>query len=86
MQNVLTQISEQKDLFKKMPLRVQESLTLENIFSRIFNLEPLYDLPLLLGEESTISGYENYVDKKATLDSTKRDLSVRESRDDVAYI
>lgn len=86
MQNVLTQISEQKDLFKKMPLRVQESLALENIFSRIFNLEPLYDLPLLLGEESTISGYENYVDKKATLDSKKRDLSVRESRDDVAYI
>ena len=69
-----------------MPLRVQESLALENIFSRIFNLEPLYDLPLLLGEESTISGYENYVDKKATLDSKKRDLSVRESRDDVAYI
>ena len=86
MQNVLTQISDKKKLFKKMPLKVQQSLALENVFMRIFNLEPLYDLPLLLGEESTISGYENYIDKKSQLESKMRDLSVRESRDDVAYV
>ena len=86
MQNVLTQISDKKKLFKKMPLKVQQSLALENVFMRIFNLEPLYDLPLLLGEESTISGYENYIDKKGQLESKMRDLSVRESRDDVAYV
>ena len=86
MQNVLTQIADKKKLFKKMPLKVQQSLALENVFMRIFNLEPLYDLPLLLGEESTISGYENYIDKKSQLESKMRDLSVRESRDDVAYV
>lgn len=84
--NVLGIISEKKDLFKKVPLRVQQSLALENVFARIYNLDPLYDLPLLLGEETTISGYENYINKRNTLEEKMRELSIREARDDVQYM
>ena len=84
-ERVFHDLQEHDELFKKMPLNVRESLSTENIVSRIRELSPIFDQSIMFSAEGTISGYENYVSKKEILEAKKVELRLKESRDDVEY-
>lgn len=79
--NVIDNILKLKPLIDKLPDKLKDSLSIQNITSKILNLKVIYNIEDLYSELSLVTEYEIYMDNKEKLKElkTKRDYLIKNS-------
>lgn len=72
--NVMLSFSDKKELFERMPDHIKKGFRTEVIFNKIRSTEFIYDQKIFFDELAFITEYENFEEKKKTLDEKKKEL------------
>lgn len=76
---VFYSFGDNKDLFMKMPLEIQEMLKLDNIYDAISKCQIIYNRDILYDQMTRITEYENYINKKEELKKYKDELEIKKN-------
>lgn len=73
-QTALKLITDNADLFKKMPTAIQEMFTFKCLYKHIEKREWIYDLKVINAQLTAVTEYEHFLDKKEQLKETRDKL------------
>lgn len=76
---VFYSFGDNKELFMKMPLDIQEMLKLDKIYEHISKTEIIYDRDILYDQLTRITEYDIYLDKKNELKKYKDELEIKKN-------
>ena len=77
--NVFLVFGDNKSLFEKMPVEIQEMFKLNNIYDNISKLQLIYDRDILYDNLTKITEYQNYLDKKEELKKYTEELELKKN-------
>lgn len=76
---VFYSFGDNKDLFMKMPLEIQEMLKLDTIYENIAKCQMIYNRDVLYDQMTRITEYEIYQSKKEELKKYKEELEIKKN-------